>query len=517
MGMGMKFLIFMAVLISYVFCPTALTYGSVSAEDSGIVVECDDSFYPYIYFDRKTGQYSGAAAEILEKTAEREGFRYTYFRKLDMGYGDKLDMLSAGKADIMVLADRLETGELIFSNPVVKDNYCVITYTENSFRAGSLADIKGKSVGVVEKSAAEGLIDGEDFPVKYFKNYNSMYTALSARTVDYIIQKQNVYYSDYFRNELFDTREEFALDNACYDFCFAFRNDSEGKRLCAAVNSTIDSFDIEKALLAYPDSSETIVERYKNQKDSRWKIAVLAAVIYSFAVGFGILYFHSRNNIGVLSAQLQMYETAFLKAQIKPHFLYNALGRIMSLCYVDGESAGVLLGNLTRYLRIIYSTETSEELITVQKELELVESYCEIERARYGEKISVKYDIGEGCNEFMIMPLIIQPLVENAIKHGLSKKLSGGSVEIVLRLENNRLIISVSDNGIGISENALKTIFESGVKNKGIGLSNIYRRLSAYGGGALVEVESVLNKGTTVRVVFPEAKKERVVTEYEYI
>ena len=77
-----------------------------------------------------------------------------------------------------------------------------------------------------------------------------------------------------------------------------------------------------------------------------------------------------------------MYETAFLKAQIKPHFLYNALGRIMSLCYVDGEKAGVLLGNLTKYLRIIYSTDNTEELITLEKEMELVESYVSIEKSQ---------------------------------------------------------------------------------------------------------------------------------------
>ena len=298
---------------------------------------------------------------------------------------------------------------------------------------------------------------------------------------------------------------------------FAFKNDAEGEALLNCINSVIDNFDFDNALSQYPDSSSVIIERYKESKDDRWTIAVVVSLIYAAAIAFAILYFHSRNNNDVLHAQLQMYETAFLKAQIKPHFLYNALGRIMSLCYVDGESAGVLLGNLTKYLRIIYSTDNTEELITLEKEMELVESYVSIEKARYGQKIDVKYNIGNDCMNFMILPLIVQPLVENAIKHGLSKKVSGGTVNVNIFRIGDKLNITVQDDGIGMSEKALSNIFMDKVKNKGIGMANIYKRLHTYSKDASISVYSTPEEGTKVNIIFPEKKEEKVLREYEYI
>lgn len=129
-----------------------------------------------------------------------------------------------------------------------------------------------------------------------------MYTALSAHAVDYILQKHNVYRSDYFRNELFDTKELFVIDNAQYEFCFAFKNDAEGEFLLNSVNSVIDNFNFESALSQYPDSSSVIIDRYKESKDDRWKIAVVVSLIYAVAITFAILYFYSRNNNDVLNA-----------------------------------------------------------------------------------------------------------------------------------------------------------------------------------------------------------------------
>ena len=189
----------------------------------------------------------------------------------------------------------------------------------------------------------------------------------------------------------------------------------------------------------------------------------------------------------------------------------------MSLCYIDGEKAGVLLGNLTKYLRIIYSTDNNEELITLEKEMELVESYVSIEKARYGQKINVNYNISERCMNFMILPLIIQPLVENAIKHGLSKKVSGGTVDVTVFCKGDKLHITVQDDGIGMSEKALDNIFLDKVKNKGIGMANIYKRLHTYSKDALICVNSIPDEGTKVNIVFPKRKDEKVLREYEYI
>ncbi len=520
----MRYLLLIFAIISYCFYPVYALDENINVSNTQqgsrvYVVECDDSFYPYIYFDRNANEYKGVAVDILNEVSEKYGFEYEFFRKLDMGYDDKINMLLDGKAHMFIIADRSDDDKLLFSQPVASDNYSVITHEDNSENVTSISDLELKKVGIVEGSAVQEYArqNIKNAEITYFKSYNAMYTALSAHAVDYILQKHNVYRSDYFRNELFDTKELFVIDNAQYEFCFAFKNDAEGEFLLNSVNSVIDNFNFESALSQYPDSSSVIIDRYKESKDDRWKIAVVVSLIYAVAITFAILYFYSRNNNDVLNAQLQMYETAFLKAQIKPHFLYNALGRIMSLCYVDGEKAGVLLGNLTKYLRIIYSTDNTEELITLEKEMELVESYVSIEKARYGQKIDVKYNIGKDCMDFMILPLIVQPLVENAIKHGLSKKVSGGTVNVTIFRTDDKLNITVEDDGIGMSEKALSNIFLDKVKNKGIGMANIYKRLHTYSKDAFISVCSTPEEGTKVNIVFPEKKEEKVLREYEYI
>lgn len=97
----------------------------------------------------------------------------------------------------------------------------------------------------------------------------------------------------------------------------------------------------------------------------------------------------------------------------------------MAFCYTDSEKAGELLNSLSKYLRIVFNTENREELVTLQREIELVKSYVDIEQARYGERLQTIFEIDETCLKQKIMPLIIQPLVENAIRHGVVKKTQG--------------------------------------------------------------------------------------------
>ena len=223
----MRFLIFIFVIISYCFNPLcALAYQTETQNTknmpSSVIVECDDSFYPYIYFDRNENNYKGVAVDILNEVSEKYGINYQFYRKLDMGYDDKINMLLDGNADIFIIADRSDDGKLLFSKPVATDNYSIITYEENTENIKSINDLKNKKLGIVEGSAAQEYAEQNinNAEIKYFKSYNAMYTALSAHSVDYILQKHNVYHSDYFRNELFDTKELFIVDDAQYDFCF---------------------------------------------------------------------------------------------------------------------------------------------------------------------------------------------------------------------------------------------------------------------------------------------------------
>lgn len=197
-------------------------------------------------------------------------------------------------------------------------------------------------------------------------------------------------------------------------------------------------------------------------------------------------------------------EMAFLQAQIKPHFLYNALSTIMSFCYTDGEKAGKLLANLSEYLQKSFNIDNTVSTVSLESELELIRAYVAIEKARFGERLTVVYHVDENLKEQRVLPLTIQPLVENAIRHGLMSRISGGNVIIEILREENWINISIQDDGVGME--APETILNSGDTSKryfnGVGLANIKRRIMNYYGSELM-INSQKNKGTRVYFSIP--------------
>lgn len=197
-------------------------------------------------------------------------------------------------------------------------------------------------------------------------------------------------------------------------------------------------------------------------------------------------------------------EMAFLQAQIKPHFLYNALSAIMSYCYTDGARAGDLLANLSEYLQKSFNIDNTATTVSLENELELTKAYTEIEKARFGERLTVEYDVDESLMEQRILPLTIQPLVENSIRHGLMKRKNGGSVKIKVKRELDKIGITVEDNGIGIED--LGAVFQrkdSLQQKGGVGLTNIKRRLMKYYGAELY-LDSNASEGTKVYFAIPD-------------
>lgn len=192
-------------------------------------------------------------------------------------------------------------------------------------------------------------------------------------------------------------------------------------------------------------------------------------------------------------------EMAFLQSQIKPHFLYNAMSTIMSFCYTDGERAGELLGYLSEYLQKSFNIDNTKITVSLQNELELTKAYTEIEKARFGERLTVEYDIDESLIKQRILPLIIQPLVENSIRHGLMKRKSGGTVKVTVKREDEGILISVEDNGIGIEniEDILKNRDSTKIQKGGVGILNIRRRLMKYYNTEM-HLYSKIDEGTKV-------------------
>ncbi len=208
----------------------------------------------------------------------------------------------------------------------------------------------------------------------------------------------------------------------------------------------------------------------------------------------------------LLSTQFKMYkldkiaheayiaEYKALRAQIHPHFLFNALNTISSFCRINPNRARELIIDLSNYFR--QTLKRDEDFVTIKEEFNFLNSYLSIENARFGDRLKINIDVPDILMEYRIPVFILQPIIENSIKHGILPKPCGGAVYIKAALSENELFFQVKDDGIGISEDRLKEIFKS---SSGIGLKNVNDRLRLlYGENCKLKIESSPNAGTCV-------------------
>lgn len=193
-------------------------------------------------------------------------------------------------------------------------------------------------------------------------------------------------------------------------------------------------------------------------------------------------------------------EIAFLQAQIKPHFLYNALNTISAFSLDDAKKTRELLANLSNFLRSSFDFKNRDKLVPLKRELELVESYLSIEKARYGDRLHIVYEIEEGL-DCMLPPLVIQPLVENSVQHGLSGQKRGGTVRIRAWKEEDYAVIAVEDDGVGIPREIREALLMEG-EGQGVALKNIHSRLQRFFGNSL-EIADREGGGTIMIVRIP--------------
>ncbi|WP_186328779.1 sensor histidine kinase [Bacillus sp. X1(2014)] len=185
-------------------------------------------------------------------------------------------------------------------------------------------------------------------------------------------------------------------------------------------------------------------------------------------------------------------ELKALQTKINPHFLFNALNAIASTTRRNPDKARVLIINLSGYMR--YNLEVSDELIDIHKELAQVRDYVEIEKARFGSRLTVEYEVDDV--HVHIPSLLIQPLVENAIIHGILKIKGPGVVTISVKNLENKVRISVKDTGAGISEHVIHQLLNDNVPANKIGLYNVHQRVKLiYGHGLVIHR---LSPGTEV-------------------
>lgn len=178
-------------------------------------------------------------------------------------------------------------------------------------------------------------------------------------------------------------------------------------------------------------------------------------------------------------------EIKALQAQINPHFLFNALNAVVSFIRIDPNYARNLILDLSTYLR--YNLEIGDTPVDIYKELEQVKAYVAIEKARFGDKLNVIYEFEDDL-DFNIPSLTIQPIVENSIKHGILEGSGSGIVKISIKKEISAYLISIEDDGSGISEDIIQKIYNNNMDDNKIGMSNVHKRLKyIYGEGLKIE------------------------------
>jgi two-component system LytT family sensor kinase len=188
-----------------------------------------------------------------------------------------------------------------------------------------------------------------------------------------------------------------------------------------------------------------------------------------------------------------------LSSQINPHFLFNTLNTVSSLIRFDPDAARGVVLKLSNILRRLLRKH--ETFVPLREELQFIDDYLDIEVARFGrDNLEIIKNVDEEALEAFVPSMLLQPIVENCLKHGLAPKIDGGKIQLRTTNQDGRLHIEIEDNGVGISEEKMPHVYV-----EGIGLSNVRERLRVlYGADFRLEIESRTGQGTVIRIDIPE-------------
>ena len=232
-----------------------------------------------------------------------------------------------------------------------------------------------------------------------------------------------------------------------------------------------------------------------------WRIFALSAVATLFAVSLPIRVwgsFRNEKQLETQHARLIEARLAALTNQINPHFLFNTLNSIATLIRIDPESARGMIYRLSKILRRLL--RKTENFSPLREEISFMDDYLAIEMVRFGAKLRFEKEIDPLTLDRPIPSMILQPIIENSIKHGLASKVDGGTVRIRTWLDGSKLNICIEDDGVGIEESKLDSLFESG-----IGVSNVNERLRVlFGPRYRMVIESRPGQGTQTLMEIPE-------------
>ena len=243
-------------------------------------------------------------------------------------------------------------------------------------------------------------------------------------------------------------------------------------------------------------------------RDNSSRELMLPSFIYSVMIGSVVVFYFSliskqqriTNQLNIEKLKKAEYEKALtennlklLQAQIEPHFLFNTLSNVLGLIDSRPDDAKKMLEHFTQYLRGSLS-RTRENNTTLKDEVSIVKAYLSIQKNRMGKRLNYSINVDETAYELPFPPLLIQPLVENSISHGLESEIDGGEVNVDIKLDNKTLLVCVSDTGKGAKN----------TNSNGIGLKNIHARLSQlFCGNAEIITQANQPKGLVVTLHIP--------------
>ena len=189
---------------------------------------------------------------------------------------------------------------------------------------------------------------------------------------------------------------------------------------------------------------------------------------------------------------------AALTRQINPHFLFNTLNTVSSLIRINPEQARGVVVKLSNILRSLLRKH--DNFTTLREQLAFIDDYMSIEMVRFGDSLRFVREVDPATLDRLVPSMVLQPLVENSLKHGLSSKLDGGTIRIQSHLTDGRLHLLVEDDGAGIPESAMARLFE-----QGIGISNVNERLKViFGNDYKMWIDSKPGEGTRTRIEIPD-------------
>jgi len=257
---------------------------------------------------------------------------------------------------------------------------------------------------------------------------------------------------------------------------------------------------------AHMDDNKAYTERPINILNAEWYLRLYPAGAWYVHPEMWLL-FLAGLAISILCAIVVQYSIrlkeesriSIMLSQIQPHFLYNAISSIRNLCREDPQSAKDAFDRLTGYLRANLDSLSLSTPIQFEKEMEHVKTYLSIEKIRFEDRLTIIYDIS--ATDALVPALTVQPIVENAVKHGITKREEGGTLTIKTEETGSAFVITVTDDGVGFDKSKLDN------KHKHVGIDNAKNRLATMSGGKLV-ITSEPGVGTTAVITIPKRKEK---------